>query len=96
MTPTGETFYCPHMTERRKQIRYTLQERENALFRSALAVMLERQGGAMTYTQTEFAAVKGKRGPYVMRGLVDQSGDGEPTVRVELVPDERATPDPVN
>lgn len=33
-----------------KQRRYTIQEKESTLIRSALAVLLERMGGEMTYT----------------------------------------------
>lgn len=63
----------------------TAQEKESVLIRSALAVMLERQGGTIEYTQTEFAAVKAKHGEYVITGEVDRSGGGEPVIRVRLV-----------
>jgi hypothetical protein len=58
----------------------------SALISSALAVLLERQGGSMTYTQTEYAAVRDRRGEYVIEAEVDRSGPGEPVVRVTLVP----------
>lgn len=72
------------MAEKR---RYTIQEKESTLIRSALAVLLERMGGEMTYTQTEFAGVRAARGEYVITGEVDKSGPGEPVIRVKLEAD---------
>jgi hypothetical protein len=70
-----------------KQQRYTLQEKESTLIRSALAVLLERMGGDMEYTQSEFAAVRAMRGEYVITGEVDKSGPGEPVIRVKIEAD---------
>jgi cell division protein FtsN len=56
----------------------------SALISSALAVLLERVGGAMTYTQTEYAAVRAARGEYVITAVVDKSRPGEPLIRVAL------------
>jgi hypothetical protein len=67
--------------------RYTIQEKESTLIRSALAVLLERMGGEMTYTQTEYAAIRAAHGEYLISGEVDRSGPGEPVIRVKLVPD---------
>jgi hypothetical protein len=75
-----------NVTERPKR-RATLQEKESALIRSALAVLLERQGGEMTYTQSEFAAIVATRGRYVIEAEVDKTGPGEPLIRVKLIPD---------
>lgn len=61
-------------------------EKDSALIRSALAVLLERMGGEMTYTQSEFAAVRAARGEYQIEGEVDRSGPGEPVIRVKLIP----------
>ena len=56
----------------------------SALINSALAVLLERMGGVMTYTQTEYAGVRAARGEYVITAVVDKSGPGEPVIRVAL------------
>ncbi len=73
-----------------KRRRYTIQEKESTLIRSALAVLLEPMGGEMTYTQTEYAAVRAARGDYVISGEVDRSGPDEPVIRVKLESDSRA------
>lgn len=56
------------------------------MIRSALVVLLERTGGEMTYTQSEYAAVRGARGEYSIAAEVDRSGPGESVIRVTLVP----------
>jgi hypothetical protein len=61
-------------------------DKQATLTSSALAVLLERAGGEMTYTQSEFAAVRARRGEYVIQGEVDRSGPGEPVIRVTLIP----------
>lgn len=61
-------------------------EKESALIRSALAVALERAGGEIAYTQSEFAAVAARHGAYQIEGEVDKSGPGEPIIRVKLRP----------
>jgi hypothetical protein len=60
-------------------------KKESALIRSALAVLLERGGGSMTYTQTEYSAVAAKLGHYSIVGEVDRSLPGEPRIVVKLV-----------
>lgn len=62
-----------------------MDEKEATLVRSALAVLLERMGGTMEYTQSEYQAVRAARGEYVITGEVDRSGEGEPVIRVRLV-----------
>lgn len=68
---------------------------ESALIRSALAVLLERTGGTMEYTQTEYAAIKAVHGPYVITAKVDKSGPGEPVVRVAIEAAPGKASDPV-
>lgn len=67
--------------------RYTMQERENAIFRSGLAVLIERAGGVLEYTQTEFEGVRARHGEYVLTGEIDKSGPGEPIIRIRIAPD---------
>lgn len=57
-----------------------------AMTTSALAVLLERMGGEMTYTQSEYAAIRAARGEYRIEGEVDRSAPGEPVIRVRIVP----------
>ena len=59
---------------------------KEALMAAALAVVLEREGGELTFTQSEFAAVRAKNGDYVITTEIDKSGPGEPTIRVKLEP----------
>ena len=69
-----------------KTVRATMQKKESTLIRSALAVLLERHGGEMTYTQAEYAAIRAARGEYAISGQVERSEAGEPVIRVRLVP----------
>ena len=71
-------------------------ERGEVLIRSALAVLLEREGGEIEYTQTEYTAVKARHGEYVITGEVDRSGPGEPVIRVKLVPSDTKGSMPVS
>jgi hypothetical protein len=68
---------------------------ESALIRSALAVLLERAGGTMEYTQTEYSAVRAAHGPYVITAKVDKSGPGEPVVCVAIEAAPGKATDPV-
>ena len=61
-------------------------EKQAALTSSALAVLLEREGGSVEYTQSEFAAVRARHGDYSIVGEVDRSGPGEPIIRLTLQP----------
>ena len=53
---------------------------------AALTVALDRAGGHLEYTQSEFLAVRAKRGDYVISTTFDKSGPGEPVIRVTLEP----------
>jgi hypothetical protein len=69
-----------------KTVRDTTQRKQSTLVQSALAVLLERQGGEMTYTQAEYAAIRAARGEYAIGSQVERSDSGEPVIRVKLVP----------
>jgi hypothetical protein len=58
----------------------------NALIVSALAVLLDKAGGEMTYTQTEYAAIRARRSDYLVEADVDKSAPGEPVIRVKIIP----------
>lgn len=58
---------------------------DSSMMRAALAVALERAGGEIEYTQTEFAAVRARLGEYVITGEVDRAAPGEPVIRIRLV-----------
>lgn len=60
-------------------------DKESALIRSALAVLIERAGGEISYTESEFATVRARHGEYQIEGTVDRSGSGEPVIRVKLI-----------
>lgn len=70
-------------------------KQESALIRSALIVALERAGGTLEFTETEYAAVRAMRGPYVITAKVDRSGPDEPVVRVALEPAPGKASDPI-
>jgi hypothetical protein len=59
---------------------------DSSLMRAALAVALERAGGEIEYTQTEFTAVRARLGEYVITGAIDRAAPGEPIIRIRLVP----------
>jgi len=61
-----------------------MDEKGRALLDAALAVLLERAGGTVELTQSEYLAIKARRGPYQIVGEVDKSGPGEPVIRVTL------------
>jgi hypothetical protein len=73
-----------------------MNEKQSVLLSSALAVLLERAGGEMSYTQTEITAVRVRRGEYVITGEVDRSGPGEPLIRIKLEPSDRKGSMPVS
>jgi hypothetical protein len=57
-------------------LRSALDHAANALatlVSSALAVLIERMGGEITYTQSEFAAIRASRGEYRIEGEADRS-----------------------
>lgn len=61
-------------------------DKGQALTAAALAVVLDRAGGELTSTQSEFAAVRAKHGDYVVSSKIDKSAPGEPIIRVTLEP----------
>lgn len=58
----------------------------SSLMPAALVVALERAGGEMAYTQTDFAAARVHLGEHVVVGAVDKSKDDEPVLGIKLVP----------
>jgi hypothetical protein len=61
---------------------------EQAFLRSAIAVLLQRSGGSIEYTEREFQAVHDRNGAYRLVADVDHSGPGEPRICVRIVPAE--------
>jgi hypothetical protein len=59
---------------------------DSSMMRAALAVALDRAGGEIESTQTEFAAVRAKLGEYIITGEVVRATPGEPAIRIRLVP----------
>ena len=59
---------------------------DSPLMRAALVVALERAGGEVEYTQSEFAAVRARLGEYIIADEVDRDTPGEPVIRIRLVP----------
>ena len=72
-----------------------MDEKGRALLDAALAVLLDRAGGTVELTQTEYAAIKARRGAYQIVGEVDKTGPGEPIIRVTLRPSTKADDSPV-
>ena len=65
---------------------YARHEQGSGLFRAALCVLLHRAGGEIVYTENEFASISEARGEFVIAAKVENSGPGEPVVRVRLTP----------
>lgn len=59
-------------------------KQQSVVVPAALAVLLERAGGVLEFTQSEFAAIMARRGRYVITSIVDRSGPGEPVIRMEI------------
>jgi hypothetical protein len=59
---------------------------EQAIVRSALAVLIERSGGSFEYTEAEFQAVHDRHGAYRIVADIDSSGPGQPRVQVRIAP----------
>ena len=57
---------------------------EHAIVGSALAVLIERFGGAIEYTETEFQAVRDRHGAYHIVGDIDSSAPGEPRILLRI------------
>lgn len=60
-----------------------------ALIVAALAVVLEREGGELAFTQSDHAPVRAKNGDYIITTEIDKSGPGEPIIRVTIEPNRR-------
>jgi hypothetical protein len=56
------------------------------MFMAALAVLVDRADGSITYTHSEYTGVQSRLGEYVFQASVDRSVAGEPVVTVSLVP----------
>ena len=65
------------------------------MFLAALAVAVDRAGGELTYTQSEYLAIKARRGPYRIQAETDKSRPGEPRITVRIVPAPGKGSDPV-
>jgi hypothetical protein len=59
---------------------------EQTVMRAALAVLIERAGGQIEWTEADYLAVMKDRGPHRLEGVVDPSGPGAPVIRMRLVP----------
>ena len=59
---------------------------ELAIVRSALAVLIQRAGGSIEYTESEFQGVRDWHGAYRIVGDIDRSGDGEPRIQLRITP----------
>lgn len=62
----------------------TDESREQTLLRSALAVLIERAGGEIEYTEAEFRAILASHGPHRLVGVVDSTGPGAPVIRMRI------------
>lgn len=71
-------------------------DKGEALIAAALAVVLEREGGELAFTQSEYAAVRAKNGDYVITTEIDKSSPGEPVIRVRIEPSTRKGTMPVS
>ena len=75
------------MTPTKPARRDAMLERENALFRSALSVMIERNGGLIEFAEAEFLAICARLGgDFELVGEVEKSGVSDPVIRVRLRP----------
>jgi hypothetical protein len=57
---------------------------EQAILRSALAVLVQRAGGSIEYTEREFQAVHRLHGAYRIVGDIDNAGPGEPRIVLRI------------
>ena len=62
------------------------QSREQTVMRAALAVLIERSGGQIEYTEADYVAVMRSRGPHRLEGVVDRSRPGGPVICMRLAP----------
>ncbi len=54
--------------------------------RSALAVLIDRHGGSIEYTEADFQAVHDRHGAYRIVGDIDSSGPGDPRILLRIAP----------
>ena len=59
---------------------------EQAVLRSALAVLIQRAGGSIEYTEREFQAVHQRNGAYRIVGDIVNSGPSEPRIQLRITP----------
>lgn len=57
---------------------------EEAIVHSALAVLIQRAGGAIEYTESEFQGVHDRHGAYRIVGDIDSSGPGQPRIKLRI------------
>ena len=60
------------------------ESRDQALLRSALAVLIERAGGEIEFTLADYRAVLAIHGSHRLVGVVDPSGPGAPVIRMRI------------
>lgn len=70
-------------------------EAARGFFDGALAVLLDKLGGEVTFTQSEYLAIKARRGQYRIQGQADKSGPGEPRITVKIIPAPGRSSDPI-
>jgi hypothetical protein len=58
--------------------------RDQALMRSALAVLIERAGGEIEFTLADYRAILAIHGSHRLVGVVDPSGPGAPVIRMRI------------
>jgi hypothetical protein len=71
---------------RGQEAKMSEQREGQVLLDVALAVLVDRAGGSVEYTQSEYEAAKARRGPFQVEAVVDKSGPGEPVVRLAIKP----------
>lgn len=79
-----------------RKVRLAPLDTDNAMLIGALAVAIDRAGGEMDYTQTEYAAIVARRGRYVLSAKVVRPEEDEPHVHLELEPAPARPGDVVN
>jgi hypothetical protein len=58
--------------------------KEQTLLRSALAVLIERAGGEIEFTEADYRAILASHGPHRLVGVVDSAEPGTPVVRMRI------------
>lgn len=62
-----------------------MNEVSQAVLDGALALLLDRAGGEVRFTQEEHLAIQARRGSYLVQGEIDRSKD-PPEIVVRIVP----------